>query len=250
MAAHCTTTTPTECVPCKPEHFTELWNYLSRCLYCSNVCMNNQEVEKECSPVSNRVCRCKAGYYWTDDFCIRHSKCDPGYGVKTKGTSHSNTVCEKCADGFFSNTSSALEPCLKHGKCASGGKIVLLPGSRFHDPVCGTCKDLGNGDEVLRTFLSEFFNLHRIPVVKLKTFVNRYIPISSEDGCCRVMVLPEHRGLLLEQIKSWLVQAPVEQLKRVPQMFRVSRIFSLAEKIEKRFKEIEQQSLTCSLTPK
>ena len=85
MEAHCTATTPTKCMPCRSEHYTELWNYLPRCLYCSNICTQNLEVETECSPKNNRVCRCKDGY-WMDDFCMRHSKCGPGHGVQIKGT--------------------------------------------------------------------------------------------------------------------------------------------------------------------
>lgn len=86
MAAHCTANTRTQCEPCKDDHFTELWNYLPRCLYCDNFCYENQEEEKGCSATSNRLCRCKEGFYWSDDFCIRHSECGKGSGVKTKGT--------------------------------------------------------------------------------------------------------------------------------------------------------------------
>lgn len=85
MVAHCTPSMPTKCVPCGENHFTELWNYLPRCLYCSNFCYENQEVEKECSATSNRVCRCKGGFYWSSGFCFRHSECKPGMGVETEG---------------------------------------------------------------------------------------------------------------------------------------------------------------------
>lgn len=89
MVAHCTSSTPTKCVPCGENQFTELWNYLPRCLYCGNFCYDNQEVEKECSATSNRVCRCKEGFYSSADFCFRHSECKPGLGVQTKGMKHS-----------------------------------------------------------------------------------------------------------------------------------------------------------------
>uniref|UniRef100_A0A3Q3NHT2 TNFR-Cys domain-containing protein n=1 Tax=Mastacembelus armatus TaxID=205130 RepID=A0A3Q3NHT2_9TELE len=141
MTAHCTATTPTMCSPCKREHFTELWNYLPRCLYCNTLCTENQEVATECSPVSNRVCRCKEGFYWSDEFCIEHSECGPGYGVQSKGTSQRDTVCAKCPRGYFSNSSSALEPCVKHRQCASD-QIVLLPGSLYQDRMCASCEDL------------------------------------------------------------------------------------------------------------
>lgn len=91
MAAHCTTTRPTQCVPCQANHYTEFWNYLHRCLYCNIFCGENQEVERECSAVKNRACRCKEGYYWDAEFCIEHSLCNPGEGVKTNGTEHIRT---------------------------------------------------------------------------------------------------------------------------------------------------------------
>ncbi|XP_041811944.1 uncharacterized protein LOC121620075, partial [Chelmon rostratus] len=127
-----------------------------RCLYCNNFCYEKQEVEKEyCSWTrSNRVCRCKEDFCCADNFCIRHTECGPGHGVQTKGTSQSNTVCEECAEGFVSNSS-----------CASG-QIVLLPGSIYHDTMCGTCEDLGNGG-MSRAFLSGFFSMHRMRVAKM-----------------------------------------------------------------------------------
>uniref|UniRef100_A0A3P9DJ60 Tumor necrosis factor receptor superfamily member 6B n=1 Tax=Maylandia zebra TaxID=106582 RepID=A0A3P9DJ60_9CICH len=146
MSAHCTATTPTQCQPCKNGHFTDLWNYLPRCLYCSNLCTGNLEVETECSPTTNRICRCKEGFYSADDFCIRHTECGPGYGVQTKGTT--NTVCEKCPEGYFSSSSSAVDLCVKHQECSSG-QSVLLTGSAYSDTVCGTCESLANGGMLL-----------------------------------------------------------------------------------------------------
>ncbi|XP_071324750.1 tumor necrosis factor receptor superfamily member 6B-like [Trachinotus anak] len=236
MTAHCTSTTPTQCAPCRSHHFTELWNYLPRCLYCNNFCTENQEVETECSAVSNRVCRCKEGFYWASDFCIRHSECEPGRGVQMKGTSQTDTVCEMCSDGYFSNSSSALESCVKHQECASG-QVALLSGSVYHDTVCGSCEDLANGGETLRTFLSGFFNMHRMRVAKLKKFVSRNIDKS----------VPRQRGPLLHQIREWLAEAPEEQLRKVPQMLKASQLSSMADKLEKRLLEIKQQSPGCSL---
>uniref|UniRef100_UPI000D318716 tumor necrosis factor receptor superfamily member 6B-like n=1 Tax=Maylandia zebra TaxID=106582 RepID=UPI000D318716 len=139
MSAHCTATTPTQS-PCKNGHFTDLWNYLPRCLYCSNLCTGNLEVETECSPTTNRICRCKE-VLLADDFCIRHTECGPGYGVQTKGTQQTNTVCEKCSRGYFSSSSSAVDLCVKHQECSSG-QSVLLTGSAYSDTVCGTCESL------------------------------------------------------------------------------------------------------------
>ncbi|XP_022609196.1 tumor necrosis factor receptor superfamily member 6B-like [Seriola dumerili] len=236
MTAQCTATTPTQCAPCKSHHFTELWNYLPRCLYCANFCTENQEVETECSAVSNRVCRCKEGFYWTNDFCMRHSECEPGQGVQTKGTLQEDTVCESCSYGFFSNSSSALETCVKYRECASG-QIALLPDSIYQDKVCGTCEELANGGEALRTFLSGVFGMNRMRVSKMRKFVSRYIE----------KAVPKQRGPLLNQIRAWLAQAPEDQLRKLPQMLRASQLSSVAEKLEKRLLEIKQQNPGCSL---
>ncbi|KAK2844323.1 hypothetical protein Q5P01_010982 [Channa striata] len=236
LTAHCTATTPTQCAPCKDDQFTGLWNYLPRCLYCSNFCTENQEVEKECSPVNNRVCRCKEGYYGAEDFCVRHAECGPGYGVQVRGTRQTDTVCERCPEGFFSSSSSALEPCVKHQECAQG-QIALLHGSGDHDTMCGSCEDLANKGEALRTFLSGFFSLHRMRVTKMKKFVTRHIHKS----------VPRQRGLLMDEIRMWLARTPVEQLGKLPDMLRASQLDATAEKLHNKLRWIEQQSPNCVL---
>ncbi|TKS81834.1 Tumor necrosis factor receptor superfamily member 6B [Collichthys lucidus] len=183
MAAHCTATTPTKCAPCKADHYTELWNYLPRCLYCNNFCFDNHEVEKECSAVNNRVCRCKEGFYQTHDFCMKHSECGTGQGVFTRGTSQMDTVCELCAEGYFSSSSSALDSYIRSG----------------------------------------------------------------QDRRIRDTVLPKQRGPLLDQIKAWLNDASVEQLKKLPGMLRDTQLTAMADKLEKRLSEIQQQTSNCTL---
>ncbi|KAF3691714.1 Tumor necrosis factor receptor superfamily member 11B [Channa argus] len=234
--AHCTGTTPTQCAPCKSDQFTALWNYLPRCLYCSTFCTENQEVETECSPVNDRVCRCKEGFYWAEDFCARHSECGPGHGVELRGTSHTNTVCHRCAEGYFSNSSSALETCVKHQECPSG-QIALLQGSVYGDTLCGSCEDLAKDGEALRTFLSGFFSVHRMRVGKMRKFVTRHIHKSVR----------KERDLLRNEISAWLALASVEQLGKLPQMLETSQLDSMAHKLDKRLRWIEQQSPNCVL---
>lgn len=85
MRAHCTATEDTVCSSCPKDHFTQFWNYLPKCLYCSTFCIKNQYIKKECSPTNNRVCQCKEGYYWQADFCIKYTECPSGYGVQQNG---------------------------------------------------------------------------------------------------------------------------------------------------------------------
>ncbi|MEQ2287842.1 hypothetical protein AMECASPLE_016833 [Ameca splendens] len=245
MTAHCTATTPTKCKPCQRSHFTELHNYLPRCLYCNIFCTQNQEVERECSPFNNRVCRCKAGFYMIDDFCVRHSECGPGHGVQTIGTRTEDTVCEKCPKGYFSSSSSALDLCVKHQDCSSGN-VMLLHGSAFYDKVCGTCDSFANGGDDLRAVLSALFSGNRIQKRDLKRFVHRILH-KKEDECNGDSALPNRKGPLVDQIIAWLAQASAEQLKELPKTLRLPQFSSIGNKLDSILNEIKQQNPGCSL---
>lgn len=84
VASPCTRTLDTVCLPCPQEHFTQFWNFLPKCLYCS-VCEGDRVVREQCSAASNRVCECRDGYYGEDGFCVPHSRCPPGKGAKIIG---------------------------------------------------------------------------------------------------------------------------------------------------------------------
>lgn len=85
-------------------------------------------------------------------------------------------------------------------------------------------------------------------VGKMKKFVARYVRKSGEELCTGDTALPKHRGPLLDQIKAWLAEAPEEQLRKMPNFLRASQLNPMAEKLEKRFNEIQQQSPNCTLT--
>uniref|UniRef100_A0A3P9P0P5 TNFR-Cys domain-containing protein n=1 Tax=Poecilia reticulata TaxID=8081 RepID=A0A3P9P0P5_POERE len=232
--AHCTAAKETQCAPCQSDHYTELWNYLNRCLYCNNFCSQNQEVEHECSSTNNRVCRCKAGFYMMEDFCVTHTECGPGHGVQAIGTPKNDTMCEKCAKGYFSSSSSASDQCVKHQDC-SGASVMLLQGSAFHDTVCGTCESLANGGDDLRLKTS-FLSPH-----------NRIIHKDQEDDFTGDSALPKQRGPLVDVIRAWLAQATPEQLKELAKTMRNSQFSSIGTKLESILDEIKQRNPTCSL---
>lgn len=54
------------------------------------------------------------------------------------GTPHKDTVCELCADGHFADVTQENTTCVTHSACEDH-KLLLLPGSRWHDSVCATC---------------------------------------------------------------------------------------------------------------
>lgn len=86
LRARCTSTQKSQCAPCPSGSFTELWNYIGKCLRC-DVCGQNQVVKRACTADSNCHCECKQGYYYKTeyDMCIGHSACPVGEGVLSNG---------------------------------------------------------------------------------------------------------------------------------------------------------------------
>lgn len=60
-----------------------------------------------------------------------------------------------------------------------------------------------------------------------------YIRRSGGARRIRGTALPRQRGPLQDQIRAWLVEAPNEQLEKLPEMLRAAQLTSLAEKLEK-----------------
>lgn len=56
--------------------------------------------------------------------------------VFSVGTPERNTVCKRCADGFFSNETSSKAPCRKHTNCSAFGLLLTQKGNATHDNVC------------------------------------------------------------------------------------------------------------------
>ncbi|XP_042170569.1 tumor necrosis factor receptor superfamily member 6B-like isoform X2 [Oncorhynchus tshawytscha] len=252
MSAHCTATTQTVCTPCPSGHYTQYWNYLHKCLYCGTFCGEHQVVKEECSVLNDRVCECKGGYYWDADFCIRHSECPSGYGVKRRGTTETDTECEKCPPGSFSYSTSSRALCVNHTDCASLGRKTVLRGTCWHDNLCAlSCEELKDGGEfkLLRTFLPDFFTHHKMRVVKLRKLVWRLMATEEEQEHQEQQQHPAsslsqsgQRGLLQGQVKDWIRDASEEDLRRLPEILRKTHQSVMAERLEGKMRELQEAS--------
>ncbi|XP_020387642.2 tumor necrosis factor receptor superfamily member 11B-like [Rhincodon typus] len=151
---HCNVEKRTECASCPDSHYTEYWNYLDECQYCNMFCKEYQHVKHECNSTRNRVCECIEGHYFEFEFCLKHYKCPPGFGVKRLGTPYFNTECMKCPKGFFSMNRSAIQPCQKHTNCTALGLKQILRGNAFQDNVCQSCQDSEAPNSVCSDLLS------------------------------------------------------------------------------------------------
>ncbi|XP_050993567.1 tumor necrosis factor receptor superfamily member 11B-like [Labeo rohita] len=177
LRAHCTRSSQTECAPCGAGLFTEFWNYIPDCLRC-DTCSDHQtmRVVRPCNGSVNTLCECKAGFYWDEHFCRRHSTCKPGHGVKASGTPHKDTVCELCADGHFADVTQENTTCVTHSACEDH-KLLLLPGSRWHDSVCATCDHHDHTpkgwEDLFKPVLSGLHVQFGIPIERMQKLVNR-----------------------------------------------------------------------------
>ncbi|KFO98872.1 Tumor necrosis factor receptor superfamily member 8, partial [Calypte anna] len=132
-----------DCIRCGPEEYVNTSSPKPHCSACVSCAKEFDLVEKSpCSLNSSRVCQCRPGLFCqtsTQDTCTRcqqHTLCQPGFGVKLRGTSTTDVTCEKCPEGTFSDQSSSTEICKPHTNCAALHKIPLRKGNATHDQVC------------------------------------------------------------------------------------------------------------------
>ncbi|XP_059263118.1 tumor necrosis factor receptor superfamily member 5 isoform X2 [Mustela nigripes] len=97
-------------------------------------------VQREGTSETDTTCTCHEGLHCTSEACESctvHSLCPPGLGVKQIATEVSDTVCDPCPVGFFSNVSSALEKCHPWTSCETKGLMEIQEGTNKTDAVCG-----------------------------------------------------------------------------------------------------------------
>ncbi|XP_054461579.1 tumor necrosis factor receptor superfamily member 6B-like isoform X2 [Anoplopoma fimbria] len=176
LRSSCTATRKSECEPCPTGSFTELWNYIGKCLRCG-VCDHNQVVRTQCTADSDCQCECRQGYYFKKDYgmCYSHSACPAGQEVLAKGTAEEDTVCHDCPNGTFSDTVSAHKNCTLHKSCDAPGTELVLKGSIWHDSVCTTCNELTSrdGGDYLKEILPSFFLHQKINIKRLRRILHK-----------------------------------------------------------------------------
>ncbi|XP_045384523.1 tumor necrosis factor receptor superfamily member 5 isoform X1 [Lemur catta] len=141
LVDECTDGIDTKCRPCGDGEFLDTWNREKYC-YQHKHCDHNLglRVQRQGTSETDTTCACQEGLHCTSeacDSCAPHSSCSPGFGVKRIGTGISDTVCEPCAVGFFSNVSSAFEECHRWTRCETQNLIELQTGTDKADTVCG-----------------------------------------------------------------------------------------------------------------
>lgn len=140
VSAHCSPTAERDCSPCPKGTFTRGENGVQQCHRCKDPCPAGFIEKAPCTATQDRICACPPNTFLSGDggaVCKPHSLCPPGKRVKKQGSEKKDVVCKPCAEGTFSDVESNATQCRNHTDCQAHGLVLLTPGTREKDNVCG-----------------------------------------------------------------------------------------------------------------
>ncbi|XP_028667490.1 tumor necrosis factor receptor superfamily member 5-like isoform X2 [Erpetoichthys calabaricus] len=171
------------CHPCGNSEYQKEYNREKSCVQ-RNYCDGNVGFKTvfSGSATENSKCECMEGLHCEQascELCRKHTECPVGYGVKENGTSKTDTVCEPCPKGYFSNVLSSTEPCLKWTECSN----VQVNGNASSDNICG-----GNNAAIIAVIC--ILCLLIVSVVVLYHFKGRIASICKQNKPHQPRLIP------------------------------------------------------------
>ncbi|NWT03638.1 TNR21 factor, partial [Mionectes macconnelli] len=144
VSKHCTKSTLRECSPCPDGTFTKHENGIERCHSCRKPCELPMIEKTHCAALTDRECTCLSGTFQTNDTCVPYTVCPVGWGVRKKGTDTEDVRCKPCPRGTFSDVPSSVMKCKPYTDCFGKNMVVIKPGTKESDNVCGSPASLPN----------------------------------------------------------------------------------------------------------
>ncbi|NWR75117.1 TNR21 factor, partial [Centropus unirufus] len=144
VSKHCTKSTLRECSPCPDGTFTKHENGIERCHPCRKPCELPMIDKTPCTALTDRECTCLSGTFQTNDTCVPYTVCPVGWGVRKKGTETEDVRCKPCPRGTFSDVPSSVMKCKTYTDCFGKNMVVIKPGTKESDNVCGSPASLPN----------------------------------------------------------------------------------------------------------
>lgn len=138
----CTQQVGTKCRPCENGTYMNQPNGLNKCFPCTSCNPGHGLfVQQVCRTTHNTVCEVLPGYFcksFADDtgcsLAEKHKRCAAGERIKEPGTSRTDTVCERCQPGYFSQDG---VNCTAWTIC-SETQVKLKEGNAIRNVVCGS----------------------------------------------------------------------------------------------------------------
>ncbi|XP_026864125.2 tumor necrosis factor receptor superfamily member 5 isoform X1 [Electrophorus electricus] len=126
------------CLNCEDGEYQDVYNKDTKCKE-QPMCDPNLNFAKQTNPSKKKFmqCQCIPDHHCSTencDTCVRNTVCQAGESIKKMGNQTSDTECEKCPDGTFSNTHSA-RTCQPWTECVSGFR-ESVQGSSTYDRSC------------------------------------------------------------------------------------------------------------------
>ncbi|NXX48969.1 TNR21 factor, partial [Tricholaema leucomelas] len=155
VSKHCTKSTLRECSPCPDGTFTKHENGIERCHPCRKPCELPMIEKTHCTALNDRECACLSGTFQTNDTCVPYTVCPVGWGVRKKGTETEDVRCKPCPRGTFSDVPSSVMKCKTYTDCFAKNMVVIKPGTKESDNVCGSPASLPNTSLISSTEVGE-----------------------------------------------------------------------------------------------
>ncbi|KAF6365518.1 TNF receptor superfamily member 21 [Rhinolophus ferrumequinum] len=115
VSEHCTNTTLRVCSRCPVGTFTRHENGIEKCHDCSQPCPRLMVEKLPCAALTDRECTCPRGMFQSNGTCVPHTVCPVGWDVP-----------------------SSVMKCKAYTDCLSQNLVVIKPGTKEADNVCGT----------------------------------------------------------------------------------------------------------------
>ncbi|NXF03692.1 TNR21 factor, partial [Smithornis capensis] len=144
VSKHCTKSTLRECSPCPEGTFTKHENGIERCHPCRKPCELPMIQKTHCTALTDHECTCLSGTFQMNDTCVPYTVCPVGWGVRKKGTDTEDVRCKPCPRGTFSDVPSSVMKCKPYTDCLGKNMVVIKPGTKESDNVCGPPASLPN----------------------------------------------------------------------------------------------------------
>ena len=124
------------CEACFPDvTYSDEDSHTSGCYLCKR-CQRNEYPKQPCNVSQNTICECKKDYFRDQDgTCSQCNMCPPGYGVMVECSTRKDSECTQCANGTYSDETSATDFCKPCTLCPEGS-MVLQQCSTFSDTLC------------------------------------------------------------------------------------------------------------------
>lgn len=140
VSVHCSQVAMRECSRCPEGTFTRGENGVQQCHRCRAPCPAGFVEKAPCTATQDRVCTCPPNSFLSGNGgteCRPHSLCPAGTRVKKRGSETEDVLCKPCTKGTFSDVESSTTKCRSHTDCQAQGLVLLTPGTRVTDNVCG-----------------------------------------------------------------------------------------------------------------